>query len=315
MSLRSVIVGCGRIAGGFNENDETRALSHVVALKQLGAEVAGCCDVDAAKARHFAQRWDIPEQGTNLAAVLKSAEPHLVCVCTPPDQRLPIIELALAHSTVRSLLVEKPVAASASAAREIMNLVRQSGRPMLVNFFRAFDPFHAKLETEYRSGALGVFKEGTARYYGNAWANASHWIERALALFGRPDEAERLGGSPAAPLFMLTFNDGRLVFLPAEGVEYAPFELDLLLEKRRIRIIDSERRVECFESKPDPEYPGYYNLSPSDLWQGLAPEHGSLEPAMQALIDAARMAAQPDYALLERSVAVVELLEQLNIKP
>jgi hypothetical protein len=132
-------------------------------------------------------------------------------------------------------------------------------------------------------------------------------------MFGPAEGARRLGGSPASPIFELNFKAGRLLFLPTEGCDYAPFELDLLFEKRRIRIIDSEARVEHYVPRPDPQFAGYFNLVSAELWPGLKPAHSSLELAVKAVVAAAADVGNANLALLERAVAVVEVLEKINV--
>ena len=102
---RVLIVGCGRIAGGFNEGDETAVLTHVVAYRRLNAEIVGCVDVDGETASRFARRWSIPRAGIDLAAMVHETQPEVVSLCTPPDARLGPLRLVLAAPSVRSVLV------------------------------------------------------------------------------------------------------------------------------------------------------------------------------------------------------------------
>ena len=76
--MTAVIVGCGRIAGGYNESDETQVLSHVVALRRAGLTVAGCVDTDPARAERFAKRWSIPEFGSDVTDMLSRTGARLV---------------------------------------------------------------------------------------------------------------------------------------------------------------------------------------------------------------------------------------------
>ena len=89
MSLSAFIVGCGRIAGGFNDADESRVLTHAVALRRLGVPIAGCCDVEPDRAARFAARWQVAYHGGNLPDLLAAARPDLVAVCTPAPVRIP----------------------------------------------------------------------------------------------------------------------------------------------------------------------------------------------------------------------------------
>src|SRR5262245_53419421 len=199
---RVVIVGCGRIAGGFKPL-RGRVATHAAAYRKRRVTLVGCYDVDPARAEEFARRWKINDYKGDLGAVLQRTQPQVVSVCMPPDGRAAVLQTVLASPSVRAVLVEKPLATKAAEADHIRDLVREAGRPTLVNYFRAFDPFYRALERDYKGGRFGRFCEGTLRYYGSAAANASHLLERVVALFGPPCEARRLGGDREAPTFEL----------------------------------------------------------------------------------------------------------------
>jgi hypothetical protein len=312
MSLSAFIVGCGRIAGGFNDADESRVLTHAVALRRLGVPIAGCCDVEPDRAARFAARWQVAYHGGNLPDLLAAARPDLVAVCTPAPVRWPVLETVFACPSVRSLLIEKPLAVTGAEAHRIAEAARESGRVVLVDYFRAFDPFYRRLEAEIRQGWRAGGWSATARYYGRATETASHWIERVLACFGPASGARRFGGDAASPLFVLDWAQGSVVFVPATGCAYSPFELDLCFRDRRVRVLDSEERVEHFVSGPDPHYAGYCRLVPEPLWPGLVPSPESLGCAMEAAVAAAAGEPVPWRELLARSVRVVEICEQIG---
>jgi predicted dehydrogenase len=212
---------------------------------------------------------------------------------------------------VRAVLVEKPLAAKAAEAEHIRDLVREAGRPTLVNYFRAFDPFYVALARGYKGGRFGRFCEGTLRYYASAAANASHLLERVVAMFGPPSDVRRLGGDHEAPVFELLVGNARVLAMSTPGVSYSPVELDLLFEKRRVRVIDSERRVEIFQSRPDPDYEGYENLVPM-RWPGHKPSHESILRAVDETLRAAAGHSNAAGELLDRAVLVTRILEEIG---
>jgi len=307
---RVVIVGCGRIAGGFNDRGG-RVVTHAAAYRERGAALVGCCDTDRARAERFARRWRIEVSGDDLSAVLARTEPQVVSVCTPPDGRAAVLETVFAAGSVRAVLIEKPIAAKAGEAEHIRELVREAGRPALVNYVRAFDPFYRDLARECAGGGFGRFCGGAVRYYGSAIANASHMLERVVAMFGPPSGVKRLGGGSVAPVFELLVGDARIVVSSTEGCRYSPVELDLLFETRRVRVIDSERRVEVFRSQADPDYGGFETLVPDTGWRGGAPSHESILYAVDEILRAAAgHSAASDT--LDRAVLVTRILEDVG---
>jgi len=308
MPIDAVIVGCGRIAGGFNEASEADVLTHAVAFRRLGVRLAGCCDRDALRAAAFARRWSAGTHGPDLQRVLTEAKPQIVSLCTPPAERLALLEIILSCPSVRAVLVEKPLALTGTEARAIAKLA--AAVPLLVNYQRAFDPFHLELERSTATNELGPLRTLTARYYGAAQATASHWLERVLALLGSQTQARRLGGTVESPIFEVCSSSASALFLPSEGCAHSPFELDLIFERGRVRVVDSERRAEWFRSVPDPQYPGYFTLAPVDA--SLQPGTESVLLSVQAAMSAASGQPVEWRALLARAVKVTELLDSLK---
>lgn len=312
--LRVLIVGCGRIAGGYNERSETETLTHVLAYRRSGADVVGCCDIDPAIAAAFAARWQIPHHGTQLDAVLLASMPDVVSIATPPEAQEATVAAATRNDTVRGLLIEKPLGADGDAAGRIAACLRAWGRPVVINFFRAFDPSYQAISAEARALRFGALRHAVGRYYGPARTNASHLIERLLDLAG--GDAGRCdlvpGGAPESPMFTLRFERGQAILLPSDGVDYSPFELDLLFERARIRIVDAERRIERFRVVPDPDYPGYTTLS-SDV-PGPAPSTSSFVLPFKAILRAVRDGAAIAESSIDRSAAVTRILDHVLLQ-
>jgi len=134
-----------------------------------------------------------------------------------------------------------------------------------------------------------------------------------VALFGAAT-ARRTGGTPQEPIIELALAGAEVLLLPTPGCQYAPFELELLFERQRLRVIDSERRAEHFQSMPDPAFEGYFNLVRTPAWDEAAPSHESVAQSVEAALRLA--AGQPiplDWkALLERAAMTAEILESVG---
>lgn len=307
----AVIIGCGRIAGGYNDRDDREPLTHVVAYRQARAVVSGCCDRDAERARAFAERWGIALWGTDAADVLHHAHPDVVSVCTYPAERGALVD-QIVRSSARAVLIEKPLAASGAEAVRIHDCLRAWGRPALVNYLRAFDPWYQRLQEDVEQGTFGRLREITGRYYDDAATNAAHLLERVLAMCGTPATVRRLSGSAKAPLFELQWHGGLVArFLPAEGFEWSPFEFDLLFGASRVRVIDSEERTEWFTAQAHPRFPEFANLQRDRRRDETGPSVGAMTHVVRALLNASR-SGHWDDSLLARAVAVSEILEQIG---
>ena len=319
-SPRVLIVGCGRIAGGFNETDETKTLTHIVAYRRLGADVVACCDRHSERAAAFARRWSIPYHTTDLDDALRRAEPEIVSVCTPPDARRQIVDRLAIAETVRAVLLEKPIADGLDAAIAVQRAAHAAGLTLIVNYFRAFDPFYRNVSELCREERLGAVREMMVRYYGSARDNASHMLERVLDVVGTDARATRLSGASDAPTFLIEARmlragsdaqDVRALFVPTETRGYAPMELDILFDRGRLRIVDSEGRVEATAAVPDPDFEGFSLLAPIEL-PGLGrPDREGLAHAIAAVLRAAHD-GDGNAGCVDRAVAVTRLLDEVT---
>jgi predicted dehydrogenase len=304
--LAAVIVGCGRIAGGFNEHSEAQVLTHALAYRRLGIPMAGCCDRDPARARAFAQRWGIARHGVRAEDVIGDA-PVVVSVCTPPSAQPEILRALMAHPSVRAVLLEKPLGATLAAAEELSRQAEAWGRPVLVNYFRAFTAFYRDLEGQLRGPRWGAVRSVTAHYKGTLASHVSHALERLIASFGAPASVRRLAGDDDTPLFEATFREGvRALFVPLPDVSYSVFELDFFCAKGRLRVVDSERRAEFSLARPDADYAGYSVLEAvSPDTPGMTFE---MTGAVEAAVEAARRGRDASGIRL-RAVEVARALE------
>lgn len=306
MSSRALIVGCGRIAGGYNQADEGRVLTHVGAYRRLGVEIAGCVDADDGIARVFAQRWGIEHHGMNLDGLLALVRPDIVSLCTPPSARLDVLQVIVRCPSVRSVFVEKPLALGRREAANIVSLLLAKSVVGTVNYFRAFDPGYQDLEAAVRKGDWGRLQSGVVRYSGAAWSNPPHFLERLVAMFGEPRHPRRLDADRLSPAFTVSFSSAPVHFIPCPDATYSPYELDLCFEHARVRIVDSEERIELFSSVPHASFPGAEELRLAS-WAGRMPSHDSLLQAASAAVQAIDDPSA-STALLRRSVMVVDIM-------
>ncbi len=206
------IVGCGRIAGGYNDADERAVLTHAWPtagwrrrwwLLRPGSG-AGRCFAAAGAWRTatptWRRCWPTPTPGgQRVHASRRPAEP-----CGPSWR----------HPACRRSYREA-AGHGAAAAQECWRCAG-AGRPVLVNF-----PAPSTLQYPRTSGGAGAAAPGPGAVLRHAITNASHWLERS-----RPASAAAavrcLGGSATEPAFALDYPGGALLFCPARDAGLPP---------------------------------------------------------------------------------------------
>jgi predicted dehydrogenase len=141
-------------------------------------ELVGLCDVDDAARRAFAAEAHLPEFGT-LSELVSRAKPQVVHVLTPPATHAPLA-LELLNAGV-NVLVEKPLALTASEADSVLETARRAGRWVSVDHNRWFDPVVQQAARAVAAGRLGkivgveVFQGADAGEAEKLASGSRHW--------------------------------------------------------------------------------------------------------------------------------------------
>jgi len=148
MTFNLCLIGSGRVSE-----------AHIAATADLARRVriASVVDVDAEAAHRTAARLDA-EAYTRFDAA--AADPdwaratHGVLICTPPSQRVPLVDRALAYG--KPVLMEKPIAHRLTDARRLVELAEaHPDRPCHVGFCHRFTPAIERMIELAHDGRLG----------------------------------------------------------------------------------------------------------------------------------------------------------------
>lgn len=174
MTLRTAIVGCGKIAD-----------SHVEQVRAVGrASVVAVCDREPLMAEQLATRYAIPGRYNDMAKMLAEQAVDVVHIATPPDSH--VVLACAAMQAGCHVFLEKPVALTAKQTRQIVDVAEATGKKLCVNYLYNFEAPSIELKQLLSADRLGriVHVEATYGYdlagdYGVAvLSDASHWVHR-----------------------------------------------------------------------------------------------------------------------------------------
>ncbi|WP_203790927.1 Gfo/Idh/MocA family protein [Paractinoplanes rishiriensis] len=141
--MRIGIIGCGRIAR-----------NHVSALRGIdGVRVAAVADVDARRARAFAQEHGVDKSFGDVEQLL-DAGLGAVTICTPHAEHEAGV-LAAARRGVH-VLCEKPIALRVEQAERMITATDAAGVRFGVLFQRRFWPAAARIRAAIDDGRMGL---------------------------------------------------------------------------------------------------------------------------------------------------------------
>jgi predicted dehydrogenase len=283
--VRAAVIGCGKIGSEFADDPRVRGVyTHAGAYSAVKrVQLAGVCDVDSARAERCARRWSVPRAFTDAHRLLAEVSPEIVSVCTPDATHADVLRAVLAAPSVRGVLAEKPLAASAAEAAELVALAEDRGIVLAVNYVRRYAAGHRNVKDALASRAVGDVLSVTGIYSGGLVHNGSHWLDLARWLIGEV-VAVQAHGSDAAPDgnpdVTLELAGGVTAFLRGcRDSEFSAFEADILGTKGRIRLVDSGHRIERYGVGDSPYYSGYRVLAAGGI------EAGGIEDAMTGAVD------------------------------
>ena len=117
------------------------------------ASLAGVCDVDTDRLNQVAQRFHVDTTWKDLDALLAEPAVQAVVVATPSSTHHDVVRRCLAAG--KHVLVEKPLALTAAAGAELVQLAADAGRRLMVAHTFMYNPAVRALKRYVRSEAFG----------------------------------------------------------------------------------------------------------------------------------------------------------------
>lgn len=162
--VRIGIVGAGSISHfhmvGYRANSDM-------------AEVTAVCDLNEARARAFAEQYQIPHIYTSHEKMLQEAPIDAVSVTTWNNCHAPVAIAAL--NAGKDVLCEKPLALNARQAMEMEKAAQTNGRLLMVGFVRRFAQNTEALKAAIDAGDLGEIYFSRVNLV-RRWGNPGGWF-------------------------------------------------------------------------------------------------------------------------------------------
>ena len=257
---RALIVGCGKIAGFFEEPGSELVYGHALAYwKNKNISQIAFVDIDSGKARQMAQRY-AGKWFSDIQLGLDIFKPEIVSVCTPDQTHFSIVnEIILSNVKPGVVLLEKPACGSSMELDTIQQNSIENNVAVVVNHSRRFDRHYHHLKEFIDNNIYGSLIRADFTYYGGWKHNGIHLIDTVLYLFGGDlrllkifgSEPSRIAGDPTIEL-LLELKSGNIkspVKINSFNEDnYQVFEFDFKFENGRVRIENFEKNW-CFEKK------------------------------------------------------------------
>ena len=259
--LAALVVGCGEVGSGYDERRHGRPpLSHAGAYSaHERTRLAGGVDTDADARRRFERRWDTRAYA-DLPQALAEVSPALVSVCTPAAARPAIVARAVAAGA-RGIWAEKPLAASAASAEEMVASCAEAKVPLQVNFLRRFDELHRRAAT-----VVGTRFRADFRFSGSLANYGAHAFDLFRWFAGGVSAAWAASVADGESLVLLESpGDATASFWRVRSGDVDMFECDFYTDHGRFTLAGLGARFVSWEPDADDLFAGIRVLGPPTL--------------------------------------------------
>lgn len=267
--LDAIIIGCGNIGVGFDGPVSENILTHANAYRQTeGMRLVGVVDNDPAKSATAGEKWGCAGFD-NIETCLAELSPDVISICTPTQVHKQSIIESVKSYRPRLVFCEKPISDSVIDTIMILQLLENNNIPIVVNYVHRFSPALRAARQEILDGGPGKFLSGHGIYTKGLLNNGSHMIDLIRYLLGDIKDFKVLGGrvdhqktDPSVDIYTSLMNHESGVYLSTGDKGYYDiFELDLLFEKKRYRLLDLGLKFSIQEVQMSREFKGYNKLS------------------------------------------------------
>lgn len=276
--LKTVIIGCGNIAGGYDASASPGdwPLTHAGAFSAHGGfELTACCDPDSQKRTEFQRKWNVLESSSHPEELdISERSIDVVCICSPTSVHTQHLGTALAWKP-KLLFCEKPVTLDTHETEYWVQRYADAGIPFIVNHNRRWAPDVLMLKDDLAQNKWGAVRSISATYNKGILNNGSHMVDLIHFLLGTmklksagSEVYDHWPHDPSIPALLETETGVPVALNIANAKDYALFELQLVTEKGVLRM---EAGGMNWSSQPvidSPDFPGYRSLSSANQIAG-----------------------------------------------
>ena len=265
--LRGLIIGAGSIGGLIDTPESEAVASHAHAYSlHPDTMIRAICEPVDANANAFLQRWGKCERYNTLDEIKKEELFDIVSLASPTRCHAHDLRILLERRDVRYLLCEKPLVATSEEFKALSPLLQQSGKKILINLMRRYNPVFIDLARRLQEGEFGQSLGFAGVCTKGLLHNGSHLLGVLSHFLGPLSDLEAIRpialNNDLCGDFSVTcaHTSGTLSVLEDPG--YSLFELTLWCEKGMLKLLAGGSVIEIFAKRPSPIYEGYFELQP-----------------------------------------------------
>jgi predicted dehydrogenase len=297
-SYNAIILGCGRIAGGYDNPGSKVILTHAHAIsRSQKIKLAGLYDVNSTVAKQMADKWQT-KNCDSIPEIFEKAKPDIVIIAVPDEFHEEMLETVLDFSP-KVVICEKPLGKDILKLRHLIESYEKKNIKIAVNYSRNYDQRILQLKREIEVELFGEFLNGVFFYSKGLRHNGSHAISLLRCLLGEIADFKILDSridyksdDPSIDLQIQFVNGKKCYLLAGDENQYSIFEWQFLFSKMRFIFKTDGFQLCTQEVIDDPIFPGYKILGEETC------EESGLKNSMSILYQNLLRNLEADEALL-----------------
>lgn len=278
-TIKAAVIGCGMIGAGKSKApDKIGVISHAEAYsKTPRTKLVGVCDVKHGLAMQCANSYQCDRWFTSIEELLSETQPEIVSIATPDNQHFENAMRVLGHSSVRGVLLEKPIAPDAQKAKKLCEQAKNNDAKLAINYSRRYSSLFQQLRTYLMNGKLGTIVAISGHYTKGIRHNGSHWID-LLDMLGlavcRVQAISRydVDKDDPTPDVLFTLTSGTAYLHSCNQHDHTIFDLDIVGSKGRCTLSEGGHVFDYSEVRQSPYFQGHHTLMPTH-----APTNGDMK--------------------------------------
>ena len=259
--IRVAIIGCGDVAGGYDEARRGNgAFSHAGSYKLFSnIEIAAAYDKNKKRLDKFCRRWHVKKKCVSLKELLKDSY-DIVSVCTPDNTHEKVLDAIIDSASTKYIWTEKPFVTNAKAAYRIIKKAKKKKVGLWLNNQRRWEPHHLKVKKDISAKKIGKVVSMTG-YFVKGLTHIGVTAINTLRLFNGDIKWVK-GHVKKSKLVssVVGFTSGATGNIVEWDKECSIFEIDIIGAKGRIKIEDNGSKIYIYEAKRHRYYKSFKEL-------------------------------------------------------
>jgi predicted dehydrogenase len=261
--LKVAVVGLGAVAFKSDVKGIKRGRiprTHIGALSRLKQyQIRYLVDPKRAQAQLIKKHYRKLKNVKALKTLHEVSEQlDVIVLSTPVQNRLKLVKKTVLLKP-KLIVIEKPLAKNYKLAMAIIDCLKKSSIPALINYPRRFDKKYLILKNKLKESP-----EKIVMVYNNGLLNyCSHHLDLLIDWFGDVKSIQYIkGNSKSNPSFVCEMKRGFYCYvLGISDVNYDLFDMEIFFKGKKIRVMNGGCEKTIQNPKVGLYYPGYSQLS------------------------------------------------------